>query len=93
VAWPLAPLRRLLTRAEPPAPSRRSFDAATGGRRAPSTFGRHNAEIGAASGLVSARARYLAENDPLVAQGVANLVTALVGTGIRPVPTGEPADR
>lgn len=64
----------------------RSFDAAAGGRRGPGLrrFGPINSEIGAAGATVRDRARHLAANNPLLAQGVRNLATALIGTGVVP---------
>lgn len=79
---------RLFRRDAPSAPARRSFDAATGGRRAPSNFGRINPEIAAAGETVASRARYLVRNNPWVSNATGNLVTALVGHGIRPNATG-----
>jgi len=45
---------------------RRSFDAATGGRRAGGmgSFGRINPEVSAANFSLRSRARYLAQNNP-----------------------------
>lgn len=64
----------------------RSLDAATGGRRGNGLgmFGPVNSEIGAAVGLVSSRAAYLAANNAYCANAVANWVAFLVGTGPRP---------
>ncbi|TCP62167.1 lambda family phage portal protein [Rhodovulum bhavnagarense] len=65
---------------------RRSLDAATGGRRGGGlgTFGPINSEVSAGLSLVGSRAAYQAVNNPYIANAVANLVTALVGTGQRP---------
>lgn len=47
-------------------------------------FGPINPEIGAAAPITRARARYLAMNNPFIANGVQNWCASLVGTGIRP---------
>lgn len=75
-----------ITRAKPDAPARRSFDAATGGRRGfgMRRFGPINREVAAAGATVRDRARHLAANNPLIASGVRNLATALTGSGIVP---------
>ncbi|HMQ91514.1 MAG TPA: phage portal protein [Amaricoccus sp.] len=71
---------------------RRSFEAATGGRRggpaAFPSFGDLNAEIAAGGARLRARSRHAAHNDPNIANGIGNIVAALWGTGI--VPTAEP---
>lgn len=80
-----------------PAPGRdvlrRSFDAATGGRRGGATafptFGEINAEIAAGGARLRSRSRHAARNDSNIANGIENIVAALWGTGI--VPTGDPA--
>ncbi len=74
-----------ITRDQKPS-QRRSFDGATGGRRASGMgrMGRANPEIAAAAQTVGARATYLAANNPWVSQGVANWVGALIGPGIMP---------
>lgn len=82
----LASLANLTRRAEP-APRRRSMDAATGGRHGHgmgTSFG-PRAEAPSAP-LIAARARYLRQNNPWIANAVTNIVTALVGSGIRPAP-------
>lgn len=87
----LASLRtRIAEMISPAAPMRvRRFDAAGGGRRATGfgSFGRTQAEVSGAAGLVRSRARYLTSSNAFVAHGVANWVGALVGTGI--VPAGD----
>lgn len=83
-------LRTRLARAIAPPPQQRRFDGAAGGRRASgfSAFGRTATEVSAAASTVRSRARYLAANNPHVSNGIANWVSALVGTGI--MPTGNP---
>lgn len=96
MAFPFARLLRRQPAAQAPAQRsaseafHRSFDAATGGRRAGSlgTFGSVQAETSAASPLVARRAAYLAANNPWMANGVRNLVTYLAGSGARPAPLG-----
>lgn len=63
----------------------RSLDAATGGRRGGGmgSFGPVNSEVAAGHALVGSRAAYQAVNNPYIANGVANIVTAIVGTGPR----------
>ncbi len=86
-------LDRLFRRA-PPAPERRRFDAASGGRRAPRSMGPLNPEIAAAADIVARGARYHRHNDPWLSNGVEALRTSLVGTGIRPTAKGlDPAMR
>ena len=81
----LESLRQRLARAIAPSQVRR-FDAAAGGRRASGfgAFGRTSSEVSAAAYQVRSRARYLAANNPHVANAVANWVASLVGTGITP---------
>ena len=70
-----------------PAPAgRRSIDAATGSRRGSGLGHTHaiSPEVSAAAPLVRSRARYLALNNPFIANAVRNWCAALVGTGIRP---------
>ncbi len=66
--------------------STRAYDGAAGGRRTLSIgrFGRVNAEIGAAGQTLAARSAHLVENNPLIANGVANLVGETIGSGVRP---------
>ena len=75
-------LSRLLGRSAP-LPTVRRFDAAGGGRRWESSpsFGRVSAETLAAAGPIRSRARYAVANNPWAANGVAALVTGLVGSG------------
>ncbi|MBB3998871.1 phage portal protein [Aureimonas pseudogalii] len=70
----------------------RRFEAAGGGRRWGGTphFGRTSTEVAAATATVRSRARHAAANHPYIANGVAALVTGLVGTGI--TPTSQHAD-
>ncbi|MGR3747540.1 phage portal protein [Paracoccus sp. (in: a-proteobacteria)] len=81
-------LSRLLNRtATATVPARvRSYDGATGSRRAfgMGNFGRTNPENAAARPTLRSRARYLSENNPWIAQAVANWAGALVGPGITP---------
>jgi lambda family phage portal protein len=80
-------LSRLLNRSTAPAQVRR-FDGAAGGRRGfgMGFFGRVNPEVSAAGFTLRARARYLAANNGLIGNGVANLSAAIAGTGITPAP-------
>jgi lambda family phage portal protein len=65
----------------------RRFDGAAGGRRGISfgNFGRINSEVSAAAHVVRDRARYLAANNPWMANAVSNWIAALVGSGITPI--------
>ena len=70
----------------PPTRQTRRFDAAGGGVRwqnAP-TFGPINAEIAAAAHPVRRRGAYYARNNPWLVNGIAALVNAIIGYGIRP---------
>ncbi len=80
-------------RAEPQTAVRR-LDAAAGGRRGGGmgTFGQINSEIGAGAALTRSRARYLANNNPFLSNGVENWSAALVGSGIRPTPRADDAE-
>ena len=82
------PLLNLFRRTAAPATAVRRFDGAAGGRRGFSmgTFHRINSEVAGAGASVRSRARYLAINNPWLAQGVANWAGALVGPGITPTP-------
>ncbi|MDO5633090.1 MAG: phage portal protein, partial [Paracoccus sp. (in: a-proteobacteria)] len=73
----------LFRRKSDPVQTRR-FDGAAGGRRwsAAPSFGRTGAETLAASAPIRSRARYFGANNPWAANGVAALVTGLVGFGI-----------
>lgn len=77
-----------LFRREAPTPTRRSFDAASGGRRAfgLSGMGRTGTETALAGPILRSRARYRAANDSFIANAVGNMVAALVGAGIMPTP-------
>lgn len=82
----------LFFRRDTPTPARlhtRRFDGAAGGRRGfgMGTFGRTGTEAMLAGPVLRSRARYLAANNPWVANGVGAWTGALVGAGI--VPTGE----
>lgn len=71
----------------PPTPTTRRFDGAAGGVRwqnAPS-FGSINPEVLNAATPLRRRATYFARNNAWLANGITALVTAMVGTGIRPV--------
>lgn len=74
-----------LARSIVPAATRR-FEAG-GGRRFGNTanFSNYRSETFVASHQIRPRARNLAVNNPWAANGIDNLVTALVGTGITPV--------
>lgn len=89
MAWPFPSIARLLGRDERSRHVRR-FDGAAGGRRGwgMGTFGRVGTETAAAGPTLRTRARYLAANNPWLAQAVANWTGALIGAGIEP--TGEP---
>lgn len=77
-------LNRLFSRQSPPVPSRRSFDAATGGRRASAFrhFGATGPETLAASGPIRARARHAYANNAYVRNAVNAIVAETVGAGI-----------
>ena len=85
MANPIAPIARLFRRTEP-AQQRRSFDAATGGRRGQAfrSFGPTSAETLAAAGPVRSRARHAFANNGYVANGVSAIVGESVGAGIEP---------
>ena len=85
-----AALSRLLGRTAPPLHVRR-FDGAAGGRRGfgMGMFGRVGTETQAAGPTLRARARYLANNNPWLAQAVANWTGALIGAGIEPTAAPE----
>lgn len=86
--FPSRQTRRAIERHE----AKRSFDGATGGRRAPRAMaGPLNSHVAASADSLAARARYLRANNPQIANGVQNLVAALVGTGLRPNPRGTDA--
>ncbi|MFP7570399.1 phage portal protein [Marivita sp. S2033] len=78
----------LFRRPAPKPTAVRRFDGAAGGRRGHGmgTFHRINPEVAAGATSLRARARYLAANNPWLAQGVANWTGALVGAGIVPTP-------
>ena len=73
----------------------RRYDAASGTKRAGAigTFPSYRSATAGAVGTIRSRARYLAENAPLVASGVENLTAALVGPGSRPIPDASEAVR
>lgn len=72
----------------------RRFDGAAGGRRGfgLGAMGGINPEVSAAGASLRSRARYLAANNPWLAQAVANWAGALVGPGIVPTPKHPNAD-
>lgn len=78
-------LSDLFKRKAEPVQTRR-FDGAAGGRRwsAQPSFGRTGPETLAASAPIRSRARYFVANNPWAANGVAALVSGLVGFGIKP---------
>ncbi|WP_327622189.1 phage portal protein [Aurantimonas sp. A3-2-R12] len=84
-------LDRLFRRTTRPQHVRR-FDGAAGGRRGwgMGNFGAINPEVAAAGASLRGRARYLAANNPLLSNAVANWTGALVGPGI--VPTSQHPD-
>ena len=81
-------LSRLLGRSAP-VPTVRRFDAAGGGRRweGVPNFGRVSAETLAAAGPIRSRARYAVANNPWAVNGVAALISGLVGSGISAAPS------
>ncbi|WP_288943966.1 phage portal protein [uncultured Roseovarius sp.] len=85
LANPFAPIARLFRRDAPTA-QRRSFDAATGGRRGQAfrAFGPTSTETLAAAGPVRSRARHAFANNGYIANGVAAIVAEAVGAGIEP---------
>ncbi|WP_082675574.1 phage portal protein [Aureimonas ureilytica] len=84
-----------LNRADRRAPAVRHFEAAGGGRRWGGTphFGRTSTEVAAATATVRSRARHAHANHPYIANGVAALVTGLVGAGITPTSQHADADK
>ena len=64
----------------------RRLDGAAGGRRTfgMGSFGRVNAEVGAAGATLASRSAYLVENNALINAAIGNLVGETVGSGIRP---------
>lgn len=88
MASPFAPFAKLFRRTAAPATAVRRFDGAAGGRRGfgMGVFHRINSEVAGAGASVRSRARYLAVNNPWLAQAVANWAGALVGPGIVPTP-------
>ena len=88
MAFPFPNPFNLFRRTAAPATAVRRFDAATGGRRGfgMGSFSRINSEVAGAGASVRSRARYLAANNPWLAQAVANWAGALVGPGITPTP-------
>lgn len=77
-------LPRLFKRERSPAPVARSFDAATGGRRASGflSYRSHGSETLAAAGPVRQRARQAWANNPYLRNGVGAWVAEAVGAGI-----------
>lgn len=84
MAWPFAKLPRLLRRQSAPVPMRRSFDAATGGRRGFGfrSSGPVSAETIAAAAPIRARARHAFANNGYLRNGVGAWVAETVGAGI-----------
>lgn len=81
MAWPFN-----LFRDKPaPAPARRSFDAATGGRRASGfkSYGPHGPETLAAAAPIRSRARHAYANNGYVANAVNAMIAEIVGSGVR----------
>ena len=89
MAFPFIP--KLFSRKAKPVAVRR-FDGAAGGRRGwgMGSFGRINSEVAGANASLRSRARYLATNNPWLAQAVGNWAGSLVGPGI--TPTSDMAD-
>lgn len=81
--------RTSLARIIAPAPLRRHFEAAGGGRRWSDArpFGHVGAETSAANGTIRARARHAVANNPYAAAAVEAWTVALIGTGARATPT------
>lgn len=79
--------RAAIARAIAPARVRR-FDGAGYGRRfdGAARLGPINGEVGAAGHTLAARSAHLFSNNPLVSNGVANIVGESVGSGIRAAP-------
>lgn len=82
-------LRRLFTRESPAPTHRRSFDAATGGRRASTfrAFGATGPETSAAAGPIRSRARHAAANNGWVGNAIQAFEGEIVGAGIEPAST------
>lgn len=80
------PFARLFRRDTPQPVLRRSFDAATGGRRGSSfrAFGSTGPETLAAAAPLRSRARHAFSNNGYIANGVGAIVAEAVGAGIEP---------
>lgn len=94
MAFPFGSLSRLFRRTDAAPTLVRRFDGATGGRRAfgLGTMGRTGTETALAGPTLRSRARYLAANNPFIANAVGNVVAALVGAGIVPTPQHPDSD-
>ena len=81
--WPFNVFRR--DNPAPAAPIRRSFDAATGGRRASGfkSYGPHNPETLAAAAPIRSRARHAYANGAYVKNGIDAQVAEIIGSGVR----------
>jgi lambda family phage portal protein len=92
VAWPIDRIRSLFRAA--PAPHRRSFDAAAGGRRGAAfrAFGSTGPETSAAAGPIRSRARHAAANNGWIGNGIQAWVGETVGAGIEPTSQHPDAD-
>lgn len=80
-------LDRLFRRTARQPDHRRSFDAASGGRRGSSfrAFGSNASETLAAAAPLRSRARYAFSNNGYISNGVAAIVAEAVGAGIEPI--------
>lgn len=90
----MAFLSRLFRRDTAQPVHRRSFDAATGGRRGSSfrAFGSTGPETLAAAAPLRSRARHAFSNNGYISNGVAAIVAEAVGAGIEPVSAHPVAD-
>ena len=88
-------LKRLIGKVSGVSTGLRRYDAASGTKRAGAigTFPSYRSATAGAAGTIRSRARYLAENAPLVTGAVDNLVAHLVGPGSRPIPDASEAVR
>lgn len=87
-------IARLFRRETSHTNQRRSFDAATGGRRGNSfrAFGSTASETLAAAAPLRSRARHAFSNNGYVANGVSAIVAEAVGAGIEPASAHPNAD-
>jgi lambda family phage portal protein len=88
-------LDRLFRHSGRPSYARRSFDAASGGRRATAfrAFGPTGPETVAAAGPLRSRARHAAANNGYIANGVAAIVAETIGAGIEAASSHPDSDR